>query len=40
MNPQCPPCADHDGYWAEWKIVEFVQDVLNAREENDERKAG
>jgi predicted alpha/beta-fold hydrolase len=39
------PCADHDGYWAEWKIVQFVQDVLKARrnaegEADEERKAG
>jgi predicted alpha/beta-fold hydrolase len=34
------PCADHDGYWAEWKLVEFVQEVFNARRDAEERKAG
>ncbi len=34
------PCADHDGYWAEWKVIEFAQDALNARSEAAERKAG
>ncbi len=36
------PCADHDGYWAEWKVVEFVREALQGRHEMlaDQRKAG
>ncbi len=36
------PCADHDGYWAEWKVVEFTCEALQARQlmEIDRRRAG
>ena len=30
--------GDHDGYWAEWKIVEFAREMTRA--EAVERKAG
>ena len=30
--------GDHDGYWAEWKIVEFAQEMTRA--EAEQRKAG
>ncbi len=34
-------CAEHDGYWAEWRIIEFTREVLSAaREEEREEKAG
>ena len=35
-------CADHDGYWAEWKIIEFMQQAMDGRGEAEveERKVG
>ncbi len=28
-------CAEHDGYWAEWRILEFAREVLSAAGESE-----
>ena len=33
-------CGDHDGYWAEWRVAEFVREAIDARRDARERKAG
>lgn len=33
------PCTEHDGYWAEWRIVEFARQTIGERGDRKEAEA-